>query len=110
MTDPKASEAEGVLRAHLDALRNADAEALRATCSERLAAQLDAPGFAARLEVMSHLVPDEYAVGAFAEEGDRATLDVETERQSGRFELVREGGAWKVAGQSWKAKERAAPS
>jgi len=110
MTEPRESEAAEALRAHLAALRAGDLEALRATVSAALAERLDAPGFAAHLEVMSHLVPDEYAVGAFAEEGDRATLDVETERQSGRFELVREGGAWKVAGQSWKAKERAAPS
>ena len=110
MTEPREDEAADLLRAHLDALRNADVVALRETVSERLAAQLDAPEFAARLEVMSHLVPDEYAVAGFTDDGDRASLDVEADRQTARFELVREAGAWKVAGQSWSAKERVAPS
>lgn len=110
MTDPGEDEAAGLLRAHLDALRAGDVEALRETVSERLSAQLDAPGFAARLELMSHLVPDEYAVAGFTDDGERASLDVETDRQMARFELVREGGAWRVAGQSWRAKERETPS
>lgn len=110
MTLPSEIEAAEILRAHLEALRAADVEALRGTVSDRLATQLDDPGFAARLEVMSQLVPDEYVVGAFAEEGDRASLEVETERQAGLFELVREGGTWKVAGQRWTARERRAPS
>lgn len=99
-----------MLRAHLAALRAADLEALRATVSAALAERLDAPGFAAHLEVMSHLVPDDFAVAGFTDEGESASLEVETGWQTGRFELVREGGGWKVAGQTWKGKESASPS
>ncbi len=96
--------------AHLEALRAGDREALRATVSSRLAAQLDEPGFAARLSVMSHLVPDGPRVTNVAEHGERCSLDLETDAQTARFELVREEGAWKVAGQTWLAKETKAPS
>jgi len=96
-----------VVEAHLAALRARDLEALRATVSARLAERLDDPDFAASLEVMSGLVPDETSVTAIVEEGDHATLDLETDRQTARFELVREAGGWKVAGQSWRAKPAA---
>ncbi len=96
-----------VVEAHLAALRARDLPALRATVSARLAERLDDPGFAASLEVMSGLVPDETSVTAVVEEGDHATLDLETDRQTARFELVREAGGWKVAGQSWRAKPEA---
>ncbi len=110
MTEPRESEAAEALRAHLAALRARDLEALRATVSAALAERLDAPGFAAHLEVMSHLVPDDYTVAGFADEGESGSLEVETEWQTARFELVREGGAWKVAGQTWSAKDPTAPS
>ncbi|MFN7987595.1 MAG: hypothetical protein U0529_08990 [Thermoanaerobaculia bacterium] len=110
MDDPKESPQAAVVGAHLAALRAGDAVALRATCSARLVEQVDDPGFAARLEVMGHLVPETYSVTALVEDGERASLEVETDRQTGRFELVRESDGWKVTGQLWKAKESAEPS
>lgn len=110
MTAPADSPQAAVVAAHLAALRARDLEALRATVSERLASQLDHPGFEARLEVMSGLVPEDPVVTDLTEDGERSTLDVETDRQEGRFELVREGGAWKVAGQSWRARDPGLPS
>ena len=108
--EPGQSPQAAVVEAHLAALRAGDLEALRATVSARLAEQLDDPGFAARLEVMSGLVPDETSVTALTEDGDHASLEVETDRQTGRFELVREEDGWKVAGQAWEAKSTRLPS
>ena len=110
MTDPKESPQAAVVEAHLAALRDGDRAALRATVSKLLAEQVEDPGFATRLEIMGRLVPDDPVVTALVEDGGRASLEVETERQTGRFELVREPDGWKVAGQSWKAKEYREPS
>jgi hypothetical protein len=108
-TKPGESPQAAVVDAHLAALRACDLEALRVTVSARLAEQLDDPGFSDRLELLGRLVPDEVTVTALTEEGDRASLDVETDRQTGRFELVREAGGWKVAGQSWRGKPEPVP-
>lgn len=108
--EPGESPQAAVVQAHLAALRAGDLEALRATVSERLAAQLDDPGFAARLEIMGGLVPDEVSVTGLTEDGSRSSLEVETDRQTGRFELVREADQWRVAGQSWEAKPTRLPS
>ena len=110
VSEPKVSPQAAVVERHLAALRAADLESLRATVSARLAEQLDDPGFAARLEVMSGLVPDSPSVTALTEDGDRASLELETDLQEGRFELVRETDGWKVAGQSWQAKSILEPS
>lgn len=104
MTRPSDSPQAAVVEAHLAALRARDLEALRVTVSARLAEQLDEPDFASRLEVLGRLVPDEVAPRELTEEGDRSTLDVETDLQVGTFSLVREEGGWKVAGQSWRAR------
>jgi hypothetical protein len=108
--DPKDSPQAAVVEAHLAALRAGDRVALRATVTARLAEQVDDPGFATRLEMMGQLVPDDPFVTFLVEDGDHASLEVETDRQTGRFELVREPDGWKVAGQSWKAKEYQEPS
>jgi hypothetical protein len=104
VTKPEESPQAAVVEAHLEALRARDLEALRATVSARLAEQLDDPAFSERLELLSRLVPDEITAIALTEDGDRASLDVETDRQTGRFELVREAEGWKVAGQSWRGR------
>lgn len=109
VTRPGESPQAAVVEAHLAALRARDLDALRATVSARLAEQLDDPGFSERLEILSRLVPDETTVTALAEDGDRASLDVETDRQTGRFELVREADGWKVAGQSWRGRAEPEP-
>lgn len=109
MTKPGESPQAAVVEAHLAALRDRDLEALRDTVSARLAEQLDDPGFPERLELLSRLVPDEITVSGLTEDGDRSSLDVETDRQAGRFELVREAGGWKVAGQSWRGKAEPEP-
>lgn len=106
---PGESPQAAVVVAHLEALRARDLEALRATVSVRLAEQLAGPGFSARLELLGRLVPDEITVTALTEDGDRASLDVETDRQAGRFELVREAEGWRVAGQSWRGRSAPEP-
>ncbi len=107
---PGESPQAALVQAHLEALRACDLEALRATVSARLSEQLDDPGFSDRLELLSRLVPDEVTVTALTEDGDRASLDVETDRQTGRFELVREAEGWKVAGQSWRGRTEPEPA
>lgn len=107
---PGDSPQAAVVEAHFKALRDRDPEALRATVSTVLAVQLDDPGFAARLEILGSLVPDDPVVTALTEEGDRSSLELETDIQSGRVALVLEPGGWKVAGQSWRAKTRTQPS
>jgi hypothetical protein len=109
MTKPGDSPQAATVEAHLAALRARDLEALRATVSARLAEQLDDPGFTERLEVLGSLVPDETTVTGLTEDGDRASLDVETDRQTGRFELVREAEGWKVAGQTWRGRTEPEP-
>jgi hypothetical protein len=109
VTKPADSPQAAIVEAHLAALRARDLEALRATVTARLAEQLDDPGFSERLELLGSLVPDEITVTGLAEDGDRASLDVETDRQTGRFELVREAEGWKVAGQTWRGKAEPEP-
>ena len=104
MTKPGDSPQAAVVEAHLEALRARDLEALRDTVSARLAEQIDDPDFPSRLEILGSLVPDEITVSGLTEDGDRSSLDVETDRQVGRYELVREAGGWRVAGQSWRGK------
>jgi hypothetical protein len=110
LSKPGDSPQAAVVDAHFKALRGRDLEALRATVSTGLALQLDDPGFLARLEILGSLVPDDPVVTSLAEEGDRASLDLETEFQTGRVALVREPGGWKVTGQSWRAKAPTQPS
>lgn len=110
MTKPGDSPQAAVVEVHFTALRTRDLEALRATVSTALVEQLDDPGFAARLEILGSLVPDDPVVTSLSEEGDRSSLDLETDFQSGRVELVLEPGGWKVAGQSWRARAPHRPS
>lgn len=104
MSDPSTSPQAAVYAAHLSALAEADLDALRATVSRQLAEQIADPAFAARLEVLASLVPDDPRVTGLREEGERATLELETDGLAGTVILVLEEGAWKVAGQGWKAR------
>ena len=105
MPELSRSPQAAVVAAHLEALRARDLSALRETVSAHLAEQLDDPAFAMRLEILGSLVPDDYTVSELREDGDEASLELETDRQTGHVRLVREDGAWKVAGQEWRAKE-----
>ncbi|KAA0255077.1 MAG: hypothetical protein EDX89_07205 [Acidobacteria bacterium] len=101
---PADSPEAAVIAAHLDALRSSDVPALRRTVSADLARQVDAPGFEEQLAILSRLAPAEFTVVSVARSGERASVELATDLQEGRFELVLEEGSWRVAGQSWRAR------
>ncbi|HEX9407115.1 MAG TPA: hypothetical protein VF975_07345 [Thermoanaerobaculia bacterium] len=85
-----------------------DMAAVRNGVSAERAAQMNSPDFKEMFPLMQAMEPKDIKVTGGAVDGDTATLIAtgtsDGDKASGTISMVREGGKWKVAKESWSSK------
>jgi hypothetical protein len=85
------------------ALKRQDLEALRGSLASARAKDLADPGAAAGLAMAAALRPASYGIAKVEVGWRAATLELHGNDMKGTVDLVKEGGAWRIAKESWKA-------
>jgi hypothetical protein len=95
-------------RGYLAALAAGDETKLAKCVDAEHAAQMKDPEFKKMLKVIQAMEPKNVRIVRGSSDGNKATLEVTgkdgTETSNGTVELVMEGGAWKLAKESWSTK------
>ena len=85
-----------------------DMKAVREGASAERAAQMNTPDFKEMFPLVQAMEPKDVKVTGGAVDGDNATLTAtgtqDGDKATGIISMVREGGKWKVAKESWKSK------
>ena len=85
-----------------------DMNAVRGGVSAERAAQMNTPDFKEMFPMLQAMEPKNIKITGGAVDGDTATLTatglMDTDKAAGTISMVREGGKWKVAKESWSSK------
>ncbi len=85
-----------------------DMNAVRSGVSAERAAQMNTPDFKEMFPMLQAMEPKDIKVTGGAVDGDTATLTAtgktDGDKAAGTISMVREGGKWKVAKESWSSK------
>jgi hypothetical protein len=85
-----------------------DMNAVRGGVSAERAAQMNTPDFKEMFPLLQAMVPKDIKITGGAVDGDTATLTAtgksDGDKATGIISMVREGGKWKVAKESWSSK------
>ncbi len=98
-------ERRAVLRtlgAYERALKKGDLAALRSVLDEAKGQELAGPGADAKVALLAGLRPADGAVAGVELGWSRASVSLQAKEAKGVVEFVRQGGAWRVAKESWK--------
>lgn len=95
-------------RDYLAALKAGDLAKLAKSVDAEHAAQMKSPDFKEMLKMIQAMEPTNIRITGGSSDGSKATLDVTgkdgEQTSTGTVELVLEGGAWKLARESWSTK------
>lgn len=95
-------------RDYLAALKAGDLAKLAKSVDAQHAAQMKSPDFKEMLKMIQAMEPTNIRITRGAVDGSKATLEVAgkdgDQTSTGTIDLVMEGGAWKLANESWSTK------